>query len=356
MKIAIVTAAGPNDKITKTVSDTLAELGEDVMLIKLDRMKPAFFGMPTGNGDTPDADIHNAIYEIMSAGGAVFIAPSVMGGISALMKAFLEHFSLSQFSKGLLDKNCMLAVIGDENGGTRQALEQLADIVARLGGNDAIRIGIPSRAKEEDILEIVLEKQTEDYYRILRQNRKFFSLADDISAGRKHSEAPELSADPGENAEKLRELRERAANQQLTPEQEEDVDEITRVMTERFNNPQEPQAPPKPRLKSCKQLTASMPHYYNPQLAGGVKAAISINITGEENFSGTLIINESFCAFEETVQAEADMFISADSKVWTEVLTGKYTTHKAFMVGSLKVRGNFLLLAKLDQLFSRMDP
>ncbi len=131
-------------------------------------------------------------------------------------------------------------------------------------------------------------------------------------------------------------------------------------MSAKFLKPERlaPQAqPPKPRNKSCKQLTASMPHYYNPQLALGIRAVMIINITGDESFTGALIFDETHCSFEEgTAPDDADMSISTDAKTWTDVLTGKFTAQRAFMVGSLKVRGNFLLLSKLDQLFNNIDP
>ncbi|MDR2167058.1 MAG: SCP2 sterol-binding domain-containing protein [Clostridiales bacterium] len=47
--------------------------------------------------------------------------------------------------------------------------------------------------------------------------------------------------------------------------------------------------------------------------------------------------------------------VTADSRAWNDVLSKKVTAQKAFMMGQLKVRGNFVLLTKFDQMFNTIS-
>ena len=109
--------------------------------------------------------------------------------------------------------------------------------------------------------------------------------------------------------------------------------------------------PPAPRTKTAKQITQSLPHYFQPQLSAGLRAAIQFNIFGEEEFTGFLYIHSTECTYTEGPAPAPDIVIMADSNMWLDVLGGKFTAQKAFMVGGLKVRGDFVLLSKFDNLF-----
>jgi len=108
---------------------------------------------------------------------------------------------------------------------------------------------------------------------------------------------------------------------------------------------------PNPRVKTVKQVTQSLPHYYQPQLAGGLTAVIQFCITGEETFDGYLTIVDNECEYIDGTAQNPEITIIADSYVWSDVLKGRHTAQKAFMIGGLKVRGNFVLLTKFDTLF-----
>ena len=113
----------------------------------------------------------------------------------------------------------------------------------------------------------------------------------------------------------------------------------------------EPPAAPTPRIKTAKQITQSLPHYFQPQLSAGLRAVIQISIFGEEEFTGFLYIHSTECTYTEGPAPAPDIVIMADSNMWLDVLNGKFTAQKAFMVGGLKVRGDFVLLSKFDNLF-----
>ncbi len=107
----------------------------------------------------------------------------------------------------------------------------------------------------------------------------------------------------------------------------------------------------KPRQKTIRQITQSLPHYFQPQLSSGLTATVQFNITGAESFDGYLTIQSTECAYADGTAMNPDITIIADAEVWGDVMKHRYTAQKAFMIGGLKVRGNFVLLTKFDTLF-----
>lgn len=358
MKIAVINGAAPgtaSEIINLVLTETLVELGEEVLRIGLDTITMPYFSYVERE---KAAEVQDTIFQLMAADGVVFVAPTMLGGLSALMKTFMEHFAAPRFAHALLDKNCMVVSTPEVpwvDG--RETFETMSRIIGALGGCDAVRAYLPYGALEDPDARIYLEKQTEDYYRIMRQGRKFYLFQTKAPTEVKAEVAQESVADQNDDL-LVQEIKERIQHQDLTEDQEVDVSEIAHLVTERINNPEQekPITPViRPRNKTCKQLTANMPHYFNPQLSAGMRTHIAISINGSENFGATITIDGTNCHHDDGALPEAEMQINADAKVWTDILTGKLSAQKAFMVGQLKVRGNFLLLTKMDQLFNKME-
>lgn len=108
------------------------------------------------------------------------------------------------------------------------------------------------------------------------------------------------------------------------------------------------------REKTCKQMLQSLPHHFQSHLVGDLKSVFQFGITGDENFDCYISIENGETIFYEGIAEKADIFIYTNNNVMKDILRGKYSTQKAFMTGQLKVRGNFILLNKLDQLYKKM--
>lgn len=106
-----------------------------------------------------------------------------------------------------------------------------------------------------------------------------------------------------------------------------------------------------PKNMSVYHLTKRLEHFYQPHLSNGIKMNIALTVTGEENFDVAIVINGTECMIQDGQVDKADTTIIASSNIWNEVLSGSVSIQKAFMTGQIKVKGNFILLSKFDQLF-----
>ena len=378
MKIIAVYGAMPNydgelSKVLKIISDTFLELE-----VELESVNLAYEQIPyyDGIGSKAAEDI---IRNIESANGVIFATTSMLYGIPAVMRAFLEHFSLDEFNGVLRDKNCMM-VVCSHTGDERPALNEFSRILNSFGAFDSVKLGVPpaiSNTLGEEASEIIA-RQAEDFYRIVRQNRKFL-----ISGTEIYSSSASLAAQAMQEHYRIEEpqqedrllrpeiaaVYEKLNLSSMTSKQEQDVGDIAQMLSKKHVEPhgtrpgmalQLPAAQPKAeqpkqaRLKTCRQMTQSMPHYFQPQMASGFAGTVQINVTGAESFEGYVVINNTDCRFFEGTSPAPDITIISDAAVWQDVLIGKSSAQKAFMIGKLKVRGNFVVLTKLEQLFKPM--
>ena len=457
MKLLAVTAAVPGydpgvGAAMQIVLNALDELGESAEVLDVSALQLPYFDGHLSPSLQPFFDAMTA------ADGVLFGTASTGDAVCALAKVFLEH--VDGAGRPLLQgKSCLLLTAG-HNGGERAALEYLAAFTNRQGGYDAVRICAPSAnaLAESEEYRLLIERQAEDYYRILRQNRRYAlpreatppapaakpkkskskpaaelvvveapdnvrvhdgSLLDDLSdtayaalfgntadaATQAVKENPDVtpatipkakpkparseshvSSKPGTAQEPTiwtppQANRENAVaalykKHNIKPDadvvdtdEDDVVSEITQFYAQKYQKTEtgirpvsvEPVAEvlspakpaPAPKAKNCRQMTESLPHGFNAQAAAGVQAVFQLSITGSEPFEGYFTLQAGDCEYANGVAEQHDILITADAKAWMDVLSGKHTAQRAFMMGLLKVRGNFQLLTKFDQAFAK---
>ncbi len=366
MKIVIICGDTVNydyntAKLTKLVNDILTELGVEVSEIHLSECK-----VPLSDGAMTKAagDILTAVDE---ASGVVFVTSVRLFSPSAMMHTLLEYFLLNP--KPLKGKNCLLAAVS-KNGGEKSALEYMSKAVGHFGAFDSVKIGLnESLVNEIEIdgtTKTVIEKQIEDFYRLVRAGRKFF-IPGDYEAPAQSTTVRGITPDelakymPEKPRMAVADIYKKLNLTELSGEGERDITELTQHFAKKLSSPEtknllkEPLpymgGTPAPRGKSCRQLTQSLPHYYQAQLANGLSADIAFVISGDDPFEGHIVIKNTECEYFDGTPPNPDITIISDASVWNDVLKGKFTAQKAFMIGKLKVRGNFVLLTKFDQMF-----
>jgi len=411
MKIILINGSMPHydhglGRVLSVIGNTLAELGMQIEDINLGYSQLHYFdGMQAKAMDDISA-------RIMASGGVIFACTTQLYAPCSMIKTFLEFLECPDYKDILREKHC-LAVTVSKDGGEKGTLDYFSKVIGHFSAYEGGRIGlleahtvnmengpeaVPGSVRD------IIEKISEDFYRLVRQNRKFITPSEGIMTSAYtppayqqaqppvyQQQAPEIPYQ--EPPQRPAEVVARKLNlDAFTERQEEDIKELTALFSRKYESSDDIQAvnqnpykyqqnisqnqargggyqppltneyrqeAPKPivtqappaRVKTVKQLTQSLPHYYQPQMASGLTAVIQLNITGDEPFEGYLNIVDSECDYRDGYAENPEITIISDSKVWQDVLKGKHTAQKAFMIGGLKVRGNFVLLTKFDTMF-----
>ncbi len=371
MKISAIYGTMPgNDyglvKVLAIIKQTLSELGIEMNEINLAYLQVPYFD---GNASTTTDEIIKAA----ATSDGIILATSVNAlSPSALMQTFLEYLELNEYGERLRNKNCFLVAVSN-NGGERHTLDYLKALVNRYDAYDSLTLGLNSNYIENlDNEEIrgSIEKLAEDFYRIVRANRRYFIPTDTTTVRRVYDDRPgsiESSKPKVPFSQVYKDLQLDNFNQR----QQDDINELTSFFTSKYSEHESgaKSAIKKPKLsevmsqeftedatfrpKSCQQMSKALPHYFKSNLSGGLTAVFQFNITGEETFDGYLSIKNTECEFSYGIYSTPDITIIADSSVWSDILSNKFTAQKAFMIGRLKVRGNFVLLTRFDLLFGK---
>jgi len=431
MKIVYIygNSAHNDNGLSKVIGITrkiFEELGVETETLDLNEIHPPYY-----DGDTTQG-MDKVMGSVRGADGLVFASTAQLFSPTALMQTFLEYLEHSEYDGILTNKHCFLITLS-KNGCEKSALDYLSRIIQHLGGFTKSQLGLQSEhifaLEVEESFREFIDKETEDFYRAVKQNRKYIIPRDynhvennnqpypttteglvngSISNARREAQntmikstnklklvnsKPQSPMESLQNAQAINSLQQQLGN--FTKKQEDDIDEISKMFMQKYGqaesadnadylesllNPQsqsqiedtpatalfgQPQAavPPQmfapitqntteqPRAKTARQMTASLPHYFQPQLSAGTQMVIQINISGAETFEGYLYIHSTECEYTEGTAPSSNITIIASTNVWMDVLKSKHTAQKAFMIGGLKVRGDFSLLNKFDSLF-----
>jgi len=108
-----------------------------------------------------------------------------------------------------------------------------------------------------------------------------------------------------------------------------------------------------PRPDSISSYIELMKLGFNPGSAGGFKANIQFNFSGEFQGSCFFSIAESAISGQQGSYNQPDLTVNAPFEVWMDVLTGKADGQQMFMEQKYTVEGDLGILMQMEQLFGR---
>lgn len=375
---AVIIYGGVNKKenilnlVIKVVSDTLKELNVEVEEIILDHYNIDYYNK--GN----KKDIKQITQKIKEADAVIFATKVILMAPTGIIKVFLDNLVNPNYKESLKNKQGFAIAISDSIG-EREAAEYILRAWEMLGGVEGGRIPLYIKdSKEIEDIKETIEKRIEDFYRISRQQRLRLPSSDNNrsyieSINKKGiSESNESKITPWappivvktDNPEEKVEIK--SVNfEQFTEEQAKDIEELADFFKEQLGGNNKDinsygiyQKPSTKAVvenkKTCKQMTKNLCHYFQPHLAAEFKGVFQFNIKGAEGFESYIRIENGECTYFEGVNENADIVMIMNEDIWIDILKGKLSAQKGFMTGQLKVRGNFMLLNKLDQLFKKM--
>jgi putative sterol carrier protein len=350
--------------------------------------------------------------KIQAADGVIFAAAVHLFAPSALMQSFLEYFTLPEYQRTLAAKHTMMMVVS-QNGGEKSALEYMVRVVGHMGAYPVTQLGLQQHHLVGANAQTIgyIDRALEDFFRAASQKRAYpipqdfaapaVNASPSPPAATSHALTPEqiykasLTEEQEREADELGELLmkkiapKKAAPKKkapapikskpkpkpepepvfepdfepdLEPEFEEEfepefipapVAKVPKLRTtpKPAAKLAPPPPPPPPAPKTAKEITESLPQFFQSGLSAGLSATIQISISGDEPFEGCLKIHSTECTYKAGTTESPDITILADSDAWMDVLRAKHTAQRAFMMGGLKVRGDFVLLTKFDTLF-----
>jgi putative sterol carrier protein len=101
----------------------------------------------------------------------------------------------------------------------------------------------------------------------------------------------------------------------------------------------------------ARALIESMPGVFLPDKAGGAKAVIQLDLTGEDGGQWAVDIADGKCAVREETSPSPNVTVTMDAADFVALTRNELNAIQAFMGGRIKVTGNVGLVMQMMQWF-----
>lgn len=385
MKVTLLLAqctSGLLKQSVQIVTDVLKELEVETLKVELHKL-PYFEGSRTRQMDS-------VMEAIEGSKGVIAIANVPLLGMHGGMQSFFDHatrYEMQSFNKP------MFAITYSEWLGEQAAAQMMLKCWNILGGIEGGSIYMNKTLPSEPVLER-LEKEIENFYRLIKQDRPNIGSSERNfyyhmkHGGQLGSSSPvvEEKTVPSREIKKLEDLikeesfashmsyyQEREKKKEQTYErreenpridlqtQEQTITEIAHLIKreageEEFKSINSGVYTRPPKIlttnSSMKRLQ-QIPHYFVAQYDRNLNLILKYQITDIEEY-GYIVIKNGDCNFIESMDETPTVELTLNEDILLSLLGKKITYQKAFMLGKLKVKGNFSVLPKLDQIFKAL--
>jgi multimeric flavodoxin WrbA/putative sterol carrier protein len=103
--------------------------------------------------------------------------------------------------------------------------------------------------------------------------------------------------------------------------------------------------------QTVRELLESMPQGLDPAAAAGLTATYQFEVSGRENFTAHLRIDNQKATFQEGPADNPQVIIKTPAEIWLAIARGEVDGSQAFMAGKFQATGDLTLLMKLKSLF-----
>lgn len=390
MKVTLLLAQCTSELLKKSVQIIAHVLRElDVELSQVELHKLSYFqGEKTRQMDSIMASISESK-------GVIAISSVPMLGMHGAMQSFFDN--ATQYDMENFDKP-MLAITYSEWLGEQEAAQMMLKCWNILGGTEGGSIYMNRALPTSPLLER-LEKEVENFYRLIKQERPNIGSSERVfyyNIKQGHASPTILKPDTRETktvepeiksfAEFVKEATfvnrmvsqnekiakaDKSSNRESVKEtsthridlstKEQTIKEIAHLIEKEANGDEFKSMntgiytrPPQIfTTNSGMKRLQQIPHYFAAQYDKTIQFILKYQITDIEE-SGYIVIKDGDCNFVEEVEGVPTVEMLLTEEVLMSILSKKLTYQKAFMLGKLKVKGNFSVLPKLDQIFKAL--
>lgn len=377
MKITLLLAQCTSKPLKSSLDvmlKVLKELDVEVHKVELSRL-PYFDGKR-------NKEMEKIVQAIADSKGVIAMSMIPMLGMHGAMQSFFDTATLYEehyFNKPLM------AITYSEWLGEQEAAHMMLRCWSILGGMDGGKLFLN---KHTDIhqLQQRLERDLEDFYRLVKQERNNVKSSEHLifykmkqgelakESGEKEGKGeiksfaelirqegykgPEVTSDITDVKKQVQERSEPVINLST---KEQTIKEIASLLQKEvsedgfkaFNTGIYTRVPQFSVSNINNKRLQQIPHYFIAQYDKELELVLKYHIN-DLNEEGYIVIKDGDCFFKEEVETSSTVEMILSEEILQSILTKKITYQKAFMLGKLKVRGNFAVLPKLDQVFKAL--
>lgn len=377
MKITLLLAQCTSKPLKSSLDvmlKVLNELDVEVHKVELSRL-PYFDGRK-------NKEIEKIVQAIADSKGVIAMSMVPMLGMHGAMQSFFDTATLYEahyFNKPLM------AITYSEWLGEQEAAHMILRCWSTLGGMDGGKLCLNKHTEIEQ-LQQHLERTLEDFYRLVKQERPHVKSSEHLmfcemkkgegikdpiekeTKGEIKSFADLIRQESYRGKEETREIVDIRQRVQEKPEpvinlstKEQTIKEIASLLQKEvsedgfkeFNAGIYTRVPQFAVNSSTNKRLQQIPHYFIAQYDKELDLVLKYQINDLDE-EGYIIIKDGDCFFKEEVETSSTVEMILSEEVLQSILSKKITYQKAFMLGKLKVRGNFAVLPKLDQVFKAL--
>lgn len=391
MKVTLLMAQCTSELLQQSVqivTHVLQELDVQIEQIQLHKL-PYFEGKRSKQMD----DLMAIIEE---SKGVIAISAVPMLGMHGAMQSFFDHattYDMKSFDKP------MFAITYSEWLGEQEVAQKILKCWSVLGGIDGGNMYMNKALPTKPVLER-LEKEVENFYRLIKQERpnigssertfyyhikqnqaemtkvkikdqaekempeikSFAELVREESFNNRITYSNEKIAHQANNKDRYSEQTLEVENHRIdVSTKEQTIKEIAHLIEKETHGDHFKSMNSGVYTRPSHVVTSNhgmkrlqqIPHYFVAQHDKNMELNLKYQVTDIKE-QGYIVIKEGDCNFVEQIEEVPTVEMSLTEEVLMSILSKKITYQKAFMLGKLKVKGNFAVLPKLDQIFKSL--
>ncbi len=281
---------------------------------------------------------------LKDADGVILASTVEWFGVGGYMMQFLDACWLYG-DKDRIKEIYMAPVVMSTTHGEREGMMSLAAAWEMLGGLpcDGMCGFIADTTRIENSPEYskIIEKKTENIYRTINQKMAVFPASNQAVIN-KVAVAKGIDLTPQESEQ----LSEYASDDNYVRTQKEDLQELASIFRDKMG--QEDKA-----AGNSEEYAKMLSKRFTP--VSGIRSKYKIVLQDNPKLKPVIIdVDNSKCDCRTGDEDGCDVVITSDERIFEDILEGRITFQRAFMAGSIKMKGDFKLLRSMDQLFNLM--